>query len=79
MAPLPLLPTAAPATEPAPLMPPAGRGTISIDTTVAFGLALDAVALPPLEAPCALLLAGRTWRRSCCPCRQRGGLVRSRS
>ncbi|KQQ86876.1 hypothetical protein ASF77_19490 [Massilia sp. Leaf139] len=53
---LPLLPAAAPATVP-PLMPPAVRGTSSIETTVLFGLPLEAVALPALEAPWALLLA----------------------
>jgi hypothetical protein len=38
-------------------MPPAGRATCSIDTTVAFGLELAAVALPLVEAPCAPLPA----------------------
>ena len=50
---MPLLPTAAPATVPAPPMPLLVRGTSSIETTVLFGLALDAVAAPAPEAPCA--------------------------
>jgi hypothetical protein len=32
-------------------MPPAGRGTCSIATTVLFGLPLEAVALPLVEPP----------------------------
>ena len=38
-------------------MPLAVRGTSSIDTTVLFGLELEAVALPLAEAPCAPPLA----------------------
>ena len=53
----PLLPTAAPATVPAPPIPLLARGTSSIETTVLFGLALEAVAAPLAEAPCALPLA----------------------
>jgi hypothetical protein len=36
-------------------MPPLGRATCSIETTVLFGLEPEAVALPALAAPCAPL------------------------
>jgi hypothetical protein len=48
----PLLPLA-----PLPLMPPLVRGTISIETTVLFGLALAAVPLPVAAPACELPLA----------------------
>ena len=56
VAPLPLLPAAA-----APALP-IGRITCSIATTVAFGLALVAVALPLVDAPWAALAAASELR-----------------
>jgi hypothetical protein len=48
---LPLLPTAAAPTEPAPEPLPVMRGMTSMARTVAFGLELAAVAAPAPEAP----------------------------